>query len=422
VIGGGYVGLPLAVEFGKVGFQVTIFDIDESKVLNIKSGKSYIPDVPTEDVRDLVATEKLTASTTFEKLDDMDVVIICVPTPLKKTKDPDIQYIVMACESIADHLHAPMLISLESSTFPGTTDELMLPMFTVKGFEVGKDFFLCFSPERVDPGNKDFHTKNIPKVIGGITPTCTQIGQLFYETAIETVIPVQGTRTAEMVKLLENTFRMINIGMINELAIMCDRMKINIWDVIDAAKTKPFGFMPFYPGIGVGGHCIPIDPFYLSWKSKQYGCDPRFIELAGVINAQMPHYVVQKVQNALNDRGKAIKGSHIHVSGVAYKKDIDDVRESPAVDMIHLLIDKGADLTYYDPYIPNFRVNGYSLTSQNLEWESEGRIYCQYEISDCVVIGADHSCVDYQKLLEKSHLVIDPLNALKRFNSSKIIR
>jgi UDP-N-acetyl-D-glucosamine dehydrogenase len=301
VIGGGYVGLPLAVEFGKVGFQVTIFDIDESKVLNIKSGKSYIPDVPTEDVRDLVATEKLTASTTFEKLDDMDVVIICVPTPLKKTKDPDIQYIVMACESIADHLHAPMLISLESSTFPGTTDELMLPMFTVKGFEVGKDFFLCFSPERVDPGNKDFHTKNIPKVIGGITPTCTQIGQLFYETAIETVIPVQGTRTAEMVKLLENTFRMINIGMINELAIMCDRMKINIWDVIDAAKTKPFGFMPFYPGIGVGGHCIPIDPFYLSWKSKQYGCDPRFIELAGVINAQMPHYVVQKVQNALND-------------------------------------------------------------------------------------------------------------------------
>ena len=347
----------------------------------------------------------------------MDAVIICVPTPLKKTKDPDIQYIVSACESIAEHLHAPMLISLESSTYPGTTDELMLPMFTQRGFEVGKDFYLCFSPERVDPGNKDFHTKNIPKVIGGITPECTKHGKLLYETAIETIIPVEGTRTAEMVKLLENTFRMVNIGLVNELAIMCDKMGINIWEVIDAAKTKPFGFMPFYPGPGLGGHCIPIDPFYFSWKAKQYGCEPRFIETAGYANAQMPHYVVQKVQDALNKQKKAINGSQLLILGMAYKKDIDDVRESPALDVAHLLLDKGADLKYFDMYIPKARVNGYELESVDYRDLDQ-----MITTADCVIIVTDHTYMDYPEVLAQCKLVVDTRNALKGLTDPKIVR
>ena len=399
IIGLGYVGLPLAVEFGKAGFAVHGFDLD------------------TEDVKQLISERKLTASTTFEKLDDMDAVIICVPTPLKKTKDPDIQYIVSACESIAEHLHAPMLISLESSTYPGTTDELMLPMFTQRGFEVGKDFYLCFSPERVDPGNKDFHTKNIPKVIGGITPECTKHGKLLYETAIETIIPVEGTRTAEMVKLLENTFRMVNIGLVNELAIMCDKMGINIWEVIDAAKTKPFGFMPFYPGPGLGGHCIPIDPFYFSWKAKQYGCEPRFIETAGYANAQMPHYVVQKVQDALNKQKKAINGSQLLILGMAYKKDIDDVRESPALDVAHLLLDKGADLKYFDMYIPKARVNGYELESVDYRDLDQ-----MITTADCVIIVTDHTYMDYPEVLAQCKLVVDTRNALKGLTDPKIVR
>ena len=406
IIGLGYVGLPLAVEFGKAGFTVHGFDLDMMKIANIGIGQSYIPDVPMEDVAQLVKAGKLTASATFEKLDEMDAVIICVPTPLKKTKDPDIQYIVAACESIAEHLHAPMLISLESSTYPGTTDELMLPMFTQRGFEVGRDFFLCFSPERVDPGNQNFHTKNIPKVIGGITPQCTALGQLLYETAIETIIPVQGTRTAEMVKLLENTFRMVNIGLVNELAIMCDKMNINIWDVIDAAATKPFGFMKFIPG-GVGGHCIPIDPFYFSWKAKQYGCEPRFIETAGYANAQMPQYVVEKVQDALNTEKKAINGSKILILGMAYKKDVDDVRESPSLDVAHVLLDKGAILSYFDAYIPECRVNGYNMKSLTVEQIDEA-----VASADCVVIMTAHSYMDYPEVLAQSKLLVDTKNVL----------
>jgi UDP-N-acetyl-D-glucosamine dehydrogenase len=429
IIGLGYVGLPLAVEFGKAGFHVHGFDLDEEKVTNIKTGFNYIPDVDPDELRKLCDAHfenvnqrpqlggSLTASSVFTPLADMDAVIICVPTPLKKTKDPDIQYIVAACESIARHLHSPMLISLESSTYPGTTDELMLPMFQREGFEVGKDFFLCFSPERVDPGNKDFHTKNIPKVIGGITPECTRLGQLLYETAIQTIIPVQGTRTAEMVKLLENTFRMVNIGLVNELAIMCDKMNINIWEVIDAAKTKPFGFMPFYPGPGLGGHCIPIDPFYFSWKAKQYGCEPRFIETAGYANAQMPHYVVQKVQDALNKEKKAINGSKILILGMAYKRDIDDVRESPALDVAHLLLDKGAELQYFDMYIPKARVNGYHLESLRVD-----QIDDAVDNADCIVITTDHSYMDYKDVVEHCKLIVDTRNALKGLNDPKIVR
>ena len=421
IIGLGYVGLPLAVEFSKAGFCVTGFDIDQKKVDSINQGISYIPDVTSRDVAELVRTRRvghieesggtsslsgtrLSATTHFGVLADMDVAIICVPTPLKKTKDPDIQYIVAACESIAKYLHAEMLISLESSTYPGTTDELMLPMFKEKGYEVGRDFYLCFSPERVDPGNKKWQTRNIPKVIGGITEACTALGERLYRHAVDKVIPVQGTRTAEMVKLLENTFRMVNIGLVNELAMMCGKMGIDIWSVIDAAKTKPFGFMPFYPGPGLGGHCIPIDPFYFSWKAKQFGLEPRFIETAGYINSQMPHYVVQKVQDALNVVKKPINGAKIHLVGMAYKKDIDDVRESPAIDVAHLLVQKGAEISYFDPYIPQVRVNGYTFSSVSGEDD-----YTSY---DCVVILTDHSHINYEQIFVEAQLIVDTRNAI----------
>jgi UDP-N-acetyl-D-glucosamine dehydrogenase len=434
IIGLGYVGLPLAVEFAKAGFCVTGFDIDERKVDSINKGISYIPDVPSSDVDELVRRRRighieengvvsslsgthLSATTHFAMLGDMDVAIICVPTPLKKTKDPDIQYIVAACESIAKYLHAEMLISLESSTYPGTTDELMLPMFQERGFTVGRDFYLCFSPERVDPGNKKWLTRNIPKVIGGITPECTRMGERLYQHAVDAVVPVKGTRTAEMVKLLENTFRMVNIGLVNELAVLCGKMGIDIWDVIDAAKTKPFGFMPFYPGPGLGGHCIPIDPFYFSWKAKQYNLEPRFIETAGYINAQMPHYVVQKVQDALNMDKIAINGADIHLLGVTYKKDIDDVRESPAIDVAHLLLEKGANLTYYDPYVPEIHL-------PNKVLHRTGDVVAV--IPDCVVILADHSCIDYDFVFKQcKHFgarIVDTRNALKHLTDEKIVR
>jgi UDP-N-acetyl-D-glucosamine dehydrogenase len=404
IIGGGYVGLPLAVEFAKAGFPVTVFDIDERKVQAITVGRSYIPDVSTDDVTNLTVTKRLSATTKFGLLADMDAAIICVPTPLKKTKDPDIQYIVAACESIAKYLHAEMFISLESSTYPGTTDELMLPMFKERGYEVGRDFYLCFSPERVDPGNKKWQTRNIPKVIGGITPACTAMGERLYRHAVDKVIPVDGTKAAEMVKLLENTFRMVNIGLVNELAMMCGKMGIDIWSVIDAAKTKPFGFMPFYPGPGLGGHCIPIDPFYFSWKAKQYGLEPRFIETAGYVNAQMPHYVVRKIQDALNVLKKPLNGANIHLIGMAYKKDIDDVRESPAIDVAHLLTQKGAVISYFDPYIPKVQVNGFTFESVSTD--------ANYKDYDCVVILTDHSHIDYGMIFEQAQLIVDTRNAL----------
>ncbi len=414
VVGLGYVGLPLAVEFAKAGFHVTGIDVTAGKVDLINQGISYIQDVPTAEVAELVEKGLLKATTDFAVVGELDTINIAVPTPLRKTKDPDMSFVVSASQAVANHAHPGLLVILESTTYPGTTDELLLPMFENSNLKVGEDFFLCFSPERVDPGNPKYQTKNIPKVVGGITANCTQVGALFYSQALEHVVPVSSTRVAEMVKLLENTFRMINIGLVNELAMMCDRMDINVWEIIDAAATKPFGFMPFYPGPGLGGHCIPIDPFYLSWKTKQSGMEARFIELAGYINSNMPHFVVDKVQNALNDVRKALNGSHVHVLGVAYKRDIDDVRESPALDVIHLLNKRGAVVTYSDPYVPKLKVEQIAYTADN----SPEAV----ATADCVVIITDHKATDYAELVEKAQLVVDTRNALKGLNSPKIVR
>jgi UDP-N-acetyl-D-glucosamine dehydrogenase len=413
VMGLGYVGLPLAVELGKAGFPVTGIDLDSSKTEQVSKGESYIIDIPTSTLKPLVENGKLSATTDFSILRELDTVNICVPTPLRKTKDPDMSYIVSCCQEIAKYIHPGMLIILESTTYPGTTDELVLPMLEASGLKVGEDFFLCFSPERVDPGNPQFQTINIPKVVGGITEACTEMGALLYSKALETVVPVSSTRVAEMVKLLENTFRMINIGLVNEIALMCDRMNINVWEVIEAAATKPFGFMPFYPGPGLGGHCIPIDPFYLSWKTKQAGIEARFIELAGYINGQMPHFVVDKIQNALNDHAKPLKNSRILVVGVAYKKDIDDVRESPALDIIHLLKRRGAIVSYTDPHVPHLRADGLEMMSEPLS---------SIDDADCAVIVTNHSSFPYKELASRARLIVDTRNALKGIQSENIAR
>jgi UDP-N-acetyl-D-glucosamine dehydrogenase len=413
VVGLGYVGLPLAVEYADAGYQVTGIDLSEGKVARVNAGDSYIGDVPSSALAPLARSGKLRATTDFSVIRDLDTVNICVPTPLRKTKDPDMSYIVAACEEIARYFHPGILVILESTTYPGTTDELVLPMLEKSGLKVGKDFFLCFSPERVDPGNAKFQTKNIPKVVGGTTPACTALGHLFYSQALETVVPVTSTQVAEMVKLLENTFRMINIGLANEMAIMCNGMGINVWEVIEAAATKPFGFMPFYPGPGLGGHCIPIDPFYLSWKTKQAGIEARFIELAGYINGQMPHFVVTKVQDALNDIGKPVKGSKIHIYGVSYKRDIEDVRESPALDVIHLLQKRGASISFSDPHVPQIRLENETLLTEDS---------AALKTADCVVIVTDHSAFDYKALVEQANLIVDTRNALKNFKSDKIVR
>jgi UDP-N-acetyl-D-glucosamine dehydrogenase len=412
IVGLGYVGLPLAVEFAKAGFNVTGIDLSESKVAKVNAGQSYIADIHEDVFRSLVDLRKIVATRDFGVISELDTVNICVPTPLRKTKDPDMSYIVSACQEIARYFHKGMLVILESTTYPGTTDELVLPMLETPDLKVGRDFFLCFSPERVDPGNPKYQTANIPKVVGGSTPACTEVGALFYGQALQTVVPVSSTQVAEMVKLLENTFRMINIGLANEIAMMCGRMGINVWEVIEAAATKPFGFMPFYPGPGLGGHCIPIDPFYLSWKSKQAGIEARFIELAGYINGQMPMFVVEKVQNALNEHAKSVKGSRIHILGVAYKKDIDDVRESPALDIIQLLERRGAKLTYSDPHVPHIRFDGLGLCSDEAAIAQ----------ADCVVIVTDHSGFDYKALVDRAPLIVDTRNTLKGVVSDKIVR
>jgi UDP-N-acetyl-D-glucosamine dehydrogenase len=413
IVGLGYVGLPLAVEFAQAGFAVTGIDISEAKVQRVNAGDSYVGDVPSATLAPLVESGKLRATTDFAAVAELDTINICVPTPLRKTKDPDMSFIVSSCQEIANHFHPGMLVILESTTYPGTTDELVLPMLSKPGLEVGRDFFLCFSPERVDPGNPKYQTVNIPKVVGGCTPACSEMGRLFYSQALERVVPVSSTQVAEMVKLLENTFRMINIGLVNEMAMMCGRMGINVWEVIDAAATKPFGFMPFYPGPGLGGHCIPIDPFYLSWKTRQAGIEARFIELAGYINGQMPHFAVEKVQDALNDQGKPVKGSRIHIMGVAYKRDIDDLRESPALDVMLLLERRGAIVSYSDPYVPSLKLDSFRADALPESCAAE---------ADCVVIVTDHSAFDYQGLLERSRLIVDTRNALKNFSSPKIVR
>ena len=414
IIGLGYVGLPLAVEYAKAGFSVTGIDVQDLKVAQLSRGESYIQDVSSDILRPLVDSKKFRATSDFSVIRDLDTINIAVPTPLRKTKDPDMSYIVSACQEIAKYFGPGKLVILESTTYPGTTDELVLPMLEGPGLKVGEDFFLCFSPERVDPGNPKYHTVNIPKVVGGITPACTRLGALLYSQALDKVIPVSSTSVAEMVKLLENTFRMINIGLVNEMALMCDRMGINVWEVIDAAATKPFGFMPFYPGPGLGGHCIPIDPFYLSWKTKQAGMEARFIDLAGYINGQMPHFVVDKIQNALNDHSKPLKGSHIHILGVAYKRDIDDVRESPALDIILLLERRGARVTYSDPFVPSIHLDARNLYAEDtLQMSAE---------ADCVVVVTDHAAFDYAAIAKAATLIVDTRNALKNYPSSKVVR
>jgi UDP-N-acetyl-D-glucosamine dehydrogenase len=413
IVGLGYVGLPLAVEFARAGFEVTGIDISQTKADRVNGGDSYVGDVPNAVLKPLVESGKLRATSDFSAVRDLDTINICVPTPLRKTKDPDMSFIDSACQEIARYFHPGLLVILESTTYPGTTDEVVLPMLSKSGLKAGEDFFLCFSPERVDPGNPQYQTANIPKVVGGVTKACTEMGRQFYAQALERVVPVSSTQVAEMVKLLENTFRMINIGLANEIALMCDRMAINVWEVIDAAATKPFGFMPFYPGPGLGGHCIPIDPFYLSWKTKQAGIEARFIELAGYINGQMPHFVLSKVQNALNDAAKPLKGSRVHVMGVAYKRDIDDVRESPALDLLLLLEQRGALVSYSDPYVPSLRLDGRVLQAEPQAMAAA---------ADCVVIVTDHAAFDYAGLVRQAKLIVDSRNALKGFDSGKIVR
>jgi UDP-N-acetyl-D-glucosamine dehydrogenase len=413
VIGLGYVGLPLAVELARVGFHVTGFDVQSSKIEQIMAGVSYVQDTPSAELRPLVESGYLRATGDFSAIAEMDTINICVPTPLSKTKDPDMRYIEAACEAIAPHIKPGTLVILESTTYPGTTDEVVRTLIERGSLQVGQNLFLCFSPERVDPGNARHNTRNIPKVVGGVSPACVELGCLLYSQALETVVPVSSTRVAEMVKRLENTFRMINIGMVNELAIMCRRMGINVWEVIDAAATKPFGYMPFYPGPGLGGHCIPIDPFYLSWKSKQFGFEARFIELAGHVNSQMPHHVVDTVMLALNDMGKALKGSHVHIVGVAYKRDIDDVRESPALDVAHLLAERGARISYSDPYVPVMRIDQREYFSQDCLKSAEQ--------ADCVVIITNHTDLPYDGILERARVIVDTRNAYKGRTSPKIV-
>ena len=413
VIGLGYVGLPLAVEFARAGFCVTGFDVDSSKVDDINRGRSYILDVRTEEVADNVKAGRLRATTDMAKLAEMDVVDICVPTPLRKTKDPDMSFVVSAAEGIARYIHRGMLIVLESTTYPGTTAEVLQPMFEAKGLVVGQDFYLAFSPERVDPANEKFNTRNTPKVVGGTTPACTEVATALYSSAVDTVVPVSSTQVAEMVKLLENTFRAVNIGLVNEIALMSHRMNIDVWEVIDAARTKPFGFMPFYPGPGLGGHCIPIDPIYLSWKAKQSGFECRFIELAGHVNGSMPEYVVERIGEALNTRKKAINGSRIHLFGVAYKRDVSDMRESPALDILHLLHRRGAELTYSDPYVPTLKDGAISLCSIAED---------QIQGVDCAVITTDHKAFDYAAMPQRFPLIVDTRNALKGHPGDHIFR
>ena len=413
VIGLGYVGLPLAVEFARAGFDVTGFDVDAAKVAEINAGRSYILDVTTEDVASCVAAGKLRATTDMSKLGDMDAVDICVPTPLRKTKDPDMSFVVSAAEQIAKHIHPGMLIVLESTTYPGTTAEVLQPMFEARGLKVGEGFFLAFSPERVDPANEKFNTRNTPKVVGGITPACSEVAAMLYSAAVDTVVPVSSTQVAEMVKLLENTFRAVNIGLVNEIALMSHRMNIDVWEVIDAAKTKPFGFMPFYPGPGLGGHCIPIDPFYLSWKAKQSGFECRFIELAGHVNGSMPEYVVERISEALNTRKKAINGARIHLFGIAYKKDVSDMRESPALDILQLLHRRGAELSYTDPYVPSLKEGAVSL--QSTGEDAVGEI-------DCAVIATDHKVFNYAAMPKRYPLIVDTRNALKGNPAKNIFR
>ena len=414
VIGLGYVGLPLAVEFARAGFDVTGFDVDASKVQRINAGSSYIPDVPDAELSAAVQSGRLRATSDMRCLGDMDAIDICVPTPLRKTRDPDLSSVVKAVEAVVPTLRAGQFVILESTTYPGTTDEVVQPMLEANGLRAEVDFLLAFSPERVDPGNATYTTRSIPKVVGGVGPASTAAASALYEAVVSTVVPVASTRVAEMVKLLENTFRAVNIGLVNEIALMCNAMGIDVWEVIDAAGTKPFGFMAFYPGPGLGGHCIPIDPFYLSWKARQSGFECRFIELAGQVNGSMPEYVVRKIGTALNSVRKPVNGSRVHVFGAAYKRDVNDVRESPSLDIMELLIRDGAQVSYTDPYVPMLSLGGRTLESVNFE-KAVGDGY------DCAVVATNHRVFDYARIAAMP-LVVDTRNALQGHAGRTIFR
>ncbi len=417
VIGLGYVGLPLAVEFAKVGFETVGIDVDRGRVANLNKGKSYLLDVPDKDIRPLVRKGRLKGTGDYKVLKEVDAVSICVPTPLRKTKEPDVSYIMAAAREVARYAGREQLIILESTTYPGTTREIVLPMLEEKGLKAGKDFYLAFSPERVDPGNCRYKTRDIPKVVGGITPRGTRMAKLLYEQIIKEVVPVSSTETAEMVKLLENTFRMVNIGLVNEMALISNRLGIDVWEVIEAAATKPFGFMPFYPGPGLGGHCLPIDPFYLSWKARLNDFPARFIDLAGDINHFMPRYVIEKINEALNERRKSLKGAKIFILGVTYKRDVDDVRESPAIEIMEMLLRKGAVVSYNDPYVPELRVNTTLFKSVSFSGRSLKEV-------DCVAIITDHTSYDYRQIVKSAPLIIDTRNATKGISKGrdKIVR
>lgn len=418
VIGLGYVGLPLVVVFGKAGYKVIGIDTDTRKVESLNKGVSYIQDVPTEEIKKLVDAGLLHATTDFSALLEVDAISICVPTPLRKTGDPDLSFIVNVADELAKYVHPGMVAVLESTTYPGTTRELILPRLNeCCNLKAGEDFFLAFSPERVDPGRKDWTTFNTPKVVGGITPACCEVASAWYSQALQTVVPVSSAEVAEMTKLLENTFRMINIGLVNELAMMCDRLGVDVWEVIDAAESKPFGFMRFTPGPGLGGHCIPIDPLYLSWKLKSLNYNARFIELASEINTNMPRFVVGKVQDALNTVAKPIKGSKILVLGAAYKPDIDDLRESPSLDVIGLLQTKGAVVQYHDPFIPR-------LKHESIDLVSVPNLMSAVKQADCVVVVTNHTGYDYRAILDQAKLIVDTRNAFGKIDkhNPKIVR
>ena len=414
VVGLGYVGLPLAMEMAREGYQVTGIDLMREKVEAVNSGISYVLDVPSETLLSFVSASKMRATQSLAAVEKLDTLNICVPTPLRKNKDPDLSYVVAAVEAIRNHIRPGQLIILESTTYPGTTKEIVLPILEESGLKVGHDFFLAYSPERVDPGNQTYVTHNIPKVVGGITPRCTEIAVLLYQQFIETVLPVSSTDCAEMVKLLENTFRSVNIALANEMALTCHSFGINVWEVIEAAKSKPFGFMPFYPGPGLGGHCIPVDPYYLTWKARMNGCEPRLIELAGHINSQMPVFTVQLIADALNEKGKTIKGSKILAIGVAYKRDTNDVRESPALQVLEALHGKGASIYFSDPFVSSVSIREQTFKSIDLTAEA-------LRSMDCVVILTDHSPVDYALVAKSSPLIIDTRNALKASPGSGVV-
>jgi UDP-N-acetyl-D-glucosamine dehydrogenase len=426
VVGLGYVGFPLLSEFARSGFSGTGFEVDENKAAQINSGESYIGDVQSSLVKELVENKRLRATTDFNHLEECDVVIICVPTPLRKTKEPDVSYILAAAEEIKQRLHHRQLIILESTTYPGTTDEVLLPMFEDTGLKLDQDFLLAFSPERVDPGNPQFKTHNIPKVVGGVTPDSTEVAAFLYSQIVNDVHAVSSARVAETAKLLENTFRAVNIGMANEMARLCYALNIDTWEVIRAAATKPFGFMPFYPGPGIGGHCIPLDPHYLLWKARQHGFDSRFIGLAEEVNSRMPDHVVQLVSDGLNDARKSMKGSRVLLLGVAYKKDIDDVRESPALSIIDRLRAKGADVRYHDPYVGEIRFDDAHTEGSGEPLSSAALTDDEVSSSDCVIIVTDHSGIDYSRITKLALLVVDTRNALngdvRRDSKARIIR